>query len=392
MTADRLEDTDLDGATVDVVALGKAAREMAAAADAWLGERRRRRLVVADAAGSDEPDVLVGEHPVPGPASLAAGAALVEFLDAPTDAEATLFLVSGGASSLCARPMPPLALEDLAGLWDAALAAGADITTLNQLRAATSAVAGGAVLRHVRTAISRSLILVDNVISGAPWVASGLTYEFDPGESSFEALLVAVGLADTELGARLREAARAREALMRARVTSEHRNLVLADPATLLAHAVASARRLGYRVVDRGSRVHGDVADVAREWGEVLGRELAAGDRVCVVGVGEVTVRVRGHGRGGRCQEFAWTMAEILATLGRDVVFAARASDGRDFEEGVAGAWVDASTTARARSLGVDWAVVAADNDSYSGLAALGQLLAGGHTGWNLCDVYLAVA
>lgn len=393
MTAERLATTGLDEATVDVVALGKASREMAAAADAWLGGRRRRRLVVADTVGpGDGDDVLLGDHPVPGPASLAAGAALVEFLRGPTSAGATLFLVSGGASSLCAAPAPPLTLGDLAGVWAAALATGADITTLNRLRAATSAIAGGAVLGLVRTPVSRSLVLVDNVVAGAPWVASGLTYHYDPSESEVDALLDAVGLTGTGLDERLRAAARGRSAAMGSPAALDHRNVVLAEPATLLANAAMTARRLGYRVVDLGSRVHGDVEDVAATWGEEVARELATGDRVAVLGVGEVTVRVRGRGRGGRCQEFAWLMADALAGSDRDVVFLARASDGRDFVEGVAGAWVDTTTRERARAAGVDWAAVAADNDSFHGLDALDQLIPGGHTGWNLCDLYVALA
>lgn len=393
LTARRLDSTDLGSARVDVVALGKASREMAAAADAWLGARRGRRLVVADERhDADGPDVLVGEHPVPGPGSVAAGAALVDFLDTDTTADVTLFLVSGGASSLCALPAPPLGLDDLAALWDAALASGADITTLNQVRAATSAIAGGAVLRHVRTARSTSLILVDNVLSGAPWVASGLTYDFAPDESSLEGLLTAIGVDATPLGARLRAAARARAVLLAAPPPTRHENLVLAEPATLLAHVAAGARRRGYRVVDLGSRVHGDVLNVARAWSAALSRELGVGDRVAVLGVGEVTVQVRGRGRGGRCQEFAWTMAAHLEGLGREAVFVARASDGRDFLEGVAGAWVDATTRERAAAAGIDWAEVAADNDSFPALSALGEILEGGHTGWNLCDLYLALA
>lgn len=84
-------------------------------------------------------------------------------------------------------------------------------------------------------------------------------------------------------------------------------------------------------------------------------------------------------------------MAKEIAELERDSVFVARASDGRDFVEGVGGAWVDGSTVERARRLDVDWKLVAEANDSHSALGALGQLIEGGHTGWNLCDLYVAL-
>ena len=380
--------------TVDVVAIGKASREMADAAALVLGERLRRRLTICDeasaAARERTPDVVVGEHPIPGEGSLRAGVALLAFLDDPARADCVVFLLSGGASSLCVVPEAPITLEDLRGLWDAAMTSGVDITILNQLRASTSAIAGGGVLHHVRATRSRSLILVDNVISGPSWVASGLTYGYRPTSAEVTGLLERVGLVATPLGQRVLAASSNRDDSMTA-LTTQHQNDVLAEPSMTLAAAVAEARRRGYRVVDMGSGVHGDVKDVSREWSEVLRAEVSSSDVVALLGVGEVTVKVRGPGTGGRCQEFAWRMAKDVAEFQRDAVFVARASDGRDFVDGVGGAWVERSTIDQARRRGIDWSVVARANDTHTALSALGQLLDGGHTGWNLCDLYVAL-
>ena len=386
---------DVGETRVDLVAIGKAAGEMGDAARSALGARVNRRLVISDASGAarrrDDDAVVVGEHPVPGAGSLAAAHRLVEFLREPTEAELTLFLVSGGASSLCAWPADPLGLDGLAELWRAALGAGVDITTLNRLRAATSMIAGGAVLREVTTPDSRALIMVDNVISGAPWVASGLTYEFTPSSTEVAALLERVAIPAGPLAARVEAAVSSRGAVMQRPVTTHHDNLVVADPALLLEHATARAAALGYEVHSLGDSLQGDVDDLAARFAAAL-RDLAARPgRHCVLGVGEVTVHVRGSGVGGRCQEFAWTMAPVLASLGAPASFVARSSDGRDYVEGVAGAWVDESTRRRVDEAGLDWAAIKADNDSHRGLATLGQLIAGGHTGWNLCDLYVAV-
>ncbi|MHB8378990.1 MAG: DUF4147 domain-containing protein [Acidimicrobiales bacterium] len=380
--------------TVDVIAIGKASREMGDAAASVLGEALRRRLTICDEASvvtrARTPGVVVGEHPIPGDGSLRAGAALLTFLDAPTRADCTLFLLSGGASSLCVVAQSPMTLEDLRGVWDAAVASGVDVTTLNQLRASTSVIAGGGVLRRVRTTRSRSLILVDNVISGPAWVASGMTYDYRPSGVEVTSLLERVGLVATPLGERVLASSRNRDRSMTAR-TTDHHNEVLAEPSMMLAVAVAEARRRGYRVADMGSRVHGDVADVSEEWSRALRAESSSSDAVAMLGVGEVTVKVRGAGTGGRCQEFAWLMAERLAHLDRGAVFLARASDGRDYVEGVGGAWVDHSTMERARRRGVDWSIVTRANDTHTALGALGQLLDGAHTGWNLCDLYVAL-
>ena len=150
----------------------------------------------------------MGEHPVPGEGSLRAGQAVLDFLDEPSDADATLFLISGGASSLCVVPAPPLSLDDLAAVWEAALRSGADITTLNMIRAASSLIAGGAVLRHVGTARSESFILVDNVVSGAEWVASAMTYDFRPSEAFVSELWDRIGVTDAGVRSRLLEGVR----------------------------------------------------------------------------------------------------------------------------------------------------------------------------------------
>jgi glycerate-2-kinase len=144
-------------------------------------------------------------------------------------------------------------------------------------------------------------------------------------------------------------------------------------------------------VVDLGASLHGDVQEIVDLMTAHLTTESLVPDPFCVVGVGEATVRLRGSGVGGRCQEFAWRMADVFGTYERDAVAVARATDGRDFVQGIAGGWSDGETLGRARERGIDFQSVVHDNDSYSALHELGQLIPGGRTGWNLCDVYLAV-
>lgn len=384
---------DVSMLVVDVVAIGKAAPEMASAAVATLGPGVRRALVVSDEDGARTAgfEVVVGEHPVPGAKSLVAAHRLLDFLDGPSDADVTLFLLSGGASSLCALPADPLDLGSLRAVWDAGLAAGVDITTLNRLRAATSRIAGGAVLRRVRTARSRTLIEVDNVVSGAPWVGSGLTYDYDPDSDELDELIDRFALRGTDLARAITRANAARREIMARPSGARVENVVVADPDLLLASASSEARRRGYRVVSLGSRVIGDVDEVVDRWAAALEGVASDPRPQCVIGVGEITVRVSGDGLGGRCQEFAWSMAPVLAHLARPSAFVARSSDGRDFVAGVAGGWVDSATLERAKAKDVDWFAIKRDHDSHRGLAALDQLIDGGHTGWNLCDLYVAL-
>ena len=379
--------------TVDVVALGKASREMAGAVVALLEDRVLRQFIVSHEVGreSSRPSQeLVGDHPLPGARSVAAGRALRSFLAGPTSATCTVFCISGGASSLCVDLQPPCTLDDLSALWRAVVTVGEDIGVLNQLRTAASTLAGGLVLRDVRTPHSVALVLVDNVVTGASGVASGLTYDTNTSDEQQLALLQRVGLEGSALAVRLRHAAHARAELLARPVMARHRNRVVADAADLLGEATNDAGRLGYRVVSLGAAVVRDVDEVARDIADALTLGRGDGERVCVLGVGEVGVAVHGDGHGGRCQQLAASMAPLLSTFSEDVAVVARASDGRDHLRGVGGAWADGTTFQRGHDAGIEWSDVLRRRDSNPALAALDQLLPGGPTGWNLCDLYVA--
>jgi glycerate-2-kinase len=389
LISERLREGALPEGSVDLVALGKASPEMALAARTVLGGRIRREFLVSDHAdrhGDSVDSVLIGEHPVPGEGSLRAGAAVVSFLESSDRADTTLFLISGGASSLCVAPAPPLTLDDLNEIWRAALRTGVDITTLNQIRATCSLIAGGALLRYLQSPHSMSLILVDNVVSGAPWVASAMTYDFLPSVGEVDALWSKVDV-DAPLQLKMRAAFKERSRVMASRPSPVHQNVVVGEPAMMLSSAIEEANRRGYRVIDMGARVIGDVGPVSQEWRKIAQNADA---RTAVIGVGEVTVQVQGGGVGGRCQEFAWMMAKELSG-DRPSAFVAQTSDGRDHVEGVGGAWVTNETAARIDAAGLDWSTAARSHDTYPALRRLGQLIEGDHTGWNLADIYVAL-
>jgi hydroxypyruvate reductase len=107
-----------------------------------------------------------------------------------------------------------------------------------------------------------------------------------------------------------------------------------------------------------------------------------------VIASGETTVTVRGHGRGGRCQEFG--LAAALALEGVDGIAAlAAGTDGTDGPTDAAGALVDGGSIGRARAQGIEPRARLEDNDSNPALAASGDLVVTGPTNTNLLDLYL---
>ncbi|HXN44569.1 MAG TPA: MOFRL family protein, partial [Xanthobacteraceae bacterium] len=103
---------------------------------------------------------------------------------------------------------------------------------------------------------------------------------------------------------------------------------------------------------------------------------------------GELTVTIGGSGRGGPNQEYALALAIDLAGAG--IAALAGDTDGTDGGSGraddPAGAFVDATTLARARALGLDPAAFLANNDSTAFFARLGDLVSPGPTWTNVND------
>ena len=105
------------------------------------------------------------------------------------------------------------------------------------------------------------------------------------------------------------------------------------------------------------------------------GRRAAAPS---ILSGGELTVTLRGQGRGGPNQEYALALAIALGGAPGIAALAAD-TDGTDGgggrPEDPAGAFVDATTLARARQLGLDPAVFLADNNSTEFFERLGDLV-----------------
>ena len=121
-----------------------------------------------------------------------------------------------------------------------------------------------------------------------------------------------------------------------------------------------------------------------------LARALRAkGERAVILSGGELTVTIRGSGRGGPNQEYALALAIALAGMPA-VAAVAGDTDGTDGGTGAAtdpaGAVIDGGTVARAQALGLDPAAFLADNDFTGFFAGLGDLLTPGPTFTNVND------
>jgi hydroxypyruvate reductase len=138
-----------------------------------------------------------------------------------------------------------------------------------------------------------------------------------------------------------------------------------------------------------GDSLDGDARDVAAEHGKLARAVRAQGKRAVILSGGELTVTIRGQGRGGPNQEYALALAAALADMPA-VAALAGDTDGTDGGDGSAddpaGAVLDGETAARAAAIGLDTAAFLADNNSTEFFAKLGDLLMTGPSYTNVND------
>jgi hydroxypyruvate reductase len=164
---------------------------------------------------------------------------------------------------------------------------------------------------------------------------------------------------------------------------------LVARPADAFRAAEAAARAAGYESVFLGDQIEGEAREVAATQAR-LARDLQAeGKRAVILSGGEMTVTIRGKGRGGPNQEYAVALVEALDGAAGIAALSAD-TDGTDGGAGSAddpaGAFADGASAGRARALGLDPAAFLADNDSTRFFSTLGDLLQTGPTFTNVND------
>lgn len=379
-----------------VLGAGKASGAMAAAVETRLGDRVEDGFVVVKD-GYTVPTrrvrVVEAGHPVPDGRGERAAAALLDRARAAGADDVIFMLISGGGSALLPAPVPPVTLAEKRAVTQLLLAAGATITELNAVRKHLSLIKGGQLARAAAPARVITLVLSDVIGDPLDVIASGPTA---PDSSTFgDAIGV---LRKREVWAAIPAAVRARlEAGARGdleetpkpgdRIFARVSHHVIGNNALVTDAAVARAAELGYRPTLLTRSLEGEARDVARE---LVARARALPPPACLIAGGEITVTVRGPGRGGRCQELA--LAAGLALDGVDnVVVLAGGTDGTDGPTDAAGGFADGTSATRSRAAGADPDAALAANDAYAALAATGDLLVSGPTHTNLLDLYLVL-
>ena len=366
-------------------AVGKAAPAMMAGAFDALGANIERGFVATKhghAGGVLDPgwpvDVVESSHPVPDDSCLAAGRALIDFVDAiPSDAD-VLALVSGGASALVEVLPEGFDASDLARVNEYLLAEGHPIGAMNRVRKRISRIKGGRLAQRISPRRTLNLAISDVPGDDPKVIGSGLLV----AHASEDYEVGNLGLPSWLVGMCLRAPPFPGE-----EATRHVRTEIVARPADARAAAASVLRAAGIDVIEHRDLLVGDALDAGRR----IGREIARADPVARVWASETTVVLpRNPGRGGRCQSLALAAALEICD-GTGVCVLAAGTDGTDGPGEDAGALVDSGTIARGTAAGLDPVRCLRTADAGTFLDTSGDLVYSGPTGTNVMDLVVAL-
>lgn len=346
-----------------LLALGKAAVPMARSVEArWRGPLSGLAVAPHGSGGAlKRVETMFAAHPVPDPGSVAAAERLLALARDAGEEDLVLVLLSGGASALACLPGDGLDLAEKQRLTSALLRSGASVSEINCVRRHLSRFKGGRLALAAAPARLATLAISDVVGDSPEDVGSGPTAADPSGIAHARAILERHGIAAPEQG----------WSETPTQVPGAWR--LVANAATALEAAAAKARRLGYKV--RLLMCEGEAREVGRDHAALA---LRAEPGTALISGGELTVTLRGPGRGGPNQEYA--LAAALALQGRAGISGlAGDTDGLDGVGVAAGAFFGCGAP------GGETALEA--NDSGTWFAGQGALFVTGPTGTNVSDL-----
>jgi glycerate 2-kinase len=381
-----------------ILAGGKAAGSMAEIAERhYIGARADAAARLAGIAvtrhGYGRPTQIVemveAGHPVPDAAGVAATEKALALAAAATRDDLVLVLISGGASANWIAPAPGITLAEKQAVTRGLLRSGASITEINTVRKHLSRIKGGRLAARAAPAQLVTFAISDVPGDDPAVIGSGPTVPDPTTLSDARAVVARYGLALPASVVRALNDPSNESPKPGDPVFSGTQWQIVARPTDAFAAAAAAVKAGGYDCILLGEHLEGEARNVAVEHARLVRELSASGRRAVVLSGGELTVTIRGEGRGGPNQEYALALAIAIDGMA-GVSALAGDTDGTDGGSGAAddpaGAIVDATTISRAHALGLDPAAFLANNDSTGFFARLGDLLTPGPTFTNVND------
>jgi glycerate 2-kinase len=382
------------------LAAGKGAAAMAAAAerhylDTLALDPARLTGIATTRHGHGVPTrrirVIEAGHPVPDEAGLKAADDTLRLAAEASADDLLLVLLSGGGSANWIAPVDGVSFTQKQQVNRALLRSGAPIGEMNIVRKHLSRIKGGRLARAGQRAAEIVTLAISDVPHDDPSaIASGPTVPDPSTLADARALVARYNLTVDDAVRRAledpgNESCKPGDAAF-ARAQFE----MIAKPKASLDAAIKVAKDAGYEVIGLGADLEGEARDVAADHARLALKAQSEGKRIAILSGGELTVTVRGNGRGGPNQEYALALAGLLKDT-PDIAALAVDTDGADGGAGKAtdpaGALIDAATFAKMKAQGLEPQAYLDNNDATAFFAATDDLLVPGPTLTNVNDI-----
>jgi glycerate 2-kinase len=334
--------------------------------------------------------VVEAGHPMPDAAGLRAAEETLALAQTAQADDLLLVLLSGGGSANWVAPAEGVSFAQKQQVTRALLRSGAPIGEVNCVRKHLSRIKGGRLARAGQRAEIVTLAISDVPHDDPSAIASGPTVPDSTTLAEARAILARYELQVDDAVRRALEDVRNESCKPGDTAFARAQFELIATPRLSLDAAIQKAKHGGYEIIDLGADLEGEAREVAAEHARLAREARVAGRRVAILSGGELTVTVRGSGRGGPNQEYALALAGLLKDM-PDVAALAGDSDGADGGGGSAsdpaGAIIDNATFEKMATLGLEPSAYLANNDATAFFAATGDLLMTGPTLTNVNDI-----
>jgi hydroxypyruvate reductase len=287
-------------------------------------------------------------------------------------------------------------LEEKQTMTQLLLDCGADIREINTIRKHISQVKGGWLAKWAYPSTVIGFVLSDVVGDPLDVIGSGPAV---PDSSTFEEaweILKKYGLLERVPPSVRRHLLLGKEGKIEEtpkpddRVFEKVHHFLIGSNICALRAAGKKASFYGLQTLILSSSIVGETREAARFHAAIAKEVISSGNPIqrpaCIISGGETTVTIKGHGLGGRNQEFALAGALEIDRIEK-VLLLSGGTDGTDGPTDASGAIADHTTISRARAMGLDGRAYLENNDAYPFFKKLGDLLITGPTHTNVMDV-----
>lgn len=428
-----------------VVAFGKAVLGMAVAIENILGDRIKEGVATVPHGifdcFKDRSLYAISKHSkikyfegakdnLPDEAAYKGALEIKKLVEGLKEDDLVIVLVSGGGSALLPLPKNGISLHEKMDLIKRLANEGADIMELAKVRKRLSQVKGGGLAEIAYPAKVVTLILSDIVGDPLDYIGGGPTVPNTDKPSSALEVLQKYSLLTTLSDSIQNAIANPQNQICQYAVpvvdgNYKHvSNHLIGNNEIAVNAAKVQASSLSYGSMVLSTQIQGDVSTIARfyaqltklvldtnssleEFLEIHKNELCISDstirglsdlksekKLCILGGGELSVVVRGKGRGGRNQQLALEFSIEInkCDLDADVTFLSCGTDGIDGPTDAAGAIGTSHLVNDSLAENINPVDYLKDNDSYGFYSAFNggsHMVRVGHTGTNVMDVHV---